>query len=233
MEISMLPIHALSIRTCATMFPPSSATAMFMSWPISVAFFSAAPIMRRASSNFTAVMGSPFRDVLRLSASGLRGSLSNEVSDLFGVRKHWHVTGVDSDRSSLHCLRFSLLKLRRNSAVAAGNHAPGRPGLPRGSRDGGSKNSRCCGTLCRRQQLLLLVRQILREVLRDSLWGNRQKTFSIRPDFAAERRGWKRFGDRSHRLALRRRERSDENQPDHLGIVSRLRDHHSPIGMAH
>src|SRR6266404_4110542 len=28
-------------------------------WPISVAFFSAALIMRRASSNFTAVMGSP------------------------------------------------------------------------------------------------------------------------------------------------------------------------------
>src|SRR6266853_5759550 len=55
----MLPIHALSIRTCATMFPPSSATAMFMGWPISVAFFSAALITRRASSNFTAVMGSP------------------------------------------------------------------------------------------------------------------------------------------------------------------------------
>ena len=27
--------------------------------------------------------------------------------------------------------------------------------------------------------------QILREVLSDSLWGNRQKTFSIRADFAA------------------------------------------------
>src|SRR6202044_1503659 len=52
----MLPIHALSMRTCATMFPPSSATAMFMGWPISLAFFSAALIMRRASSNFTAVM---------------------------------------------------------------------------------------------------------------------------------------------------------------------------------
>src|SRR5216683_1975838 len=56
----MLPIHALSIRTCATMFPPSSATAMFIGWPISLAFFSAALITRRASSNFTAVMGSPF-----------------------------------------------------------------------------------------------------------------------------------------------------------------------------
>jgi hypothetical protein len=42
------------------MFPPSSATAMFMGWPISAAFFSAALITRRASSNFTAVMGSPF-----------------------------------------------------------------------------------------------------------------------------------------------------------------------------
>src|SRR5580698_3315970 len=55
----MLPIHALSIRTCATIFPPSSATAMFMGWPISLAFASAALITRRASSNFTAVMGSP------------------------------------------------------------------------------------------------------------------------------------------------------------------------------
>src|SRR5438876_11854995 len=52
-EISMLPIQALSIRTCATMFPPSSATAMFMGWPISLAFFSAALITRRASSSFT------------------------------------------------------------------------------------------------------------------------------------------------------------------------------------
>src|SRR5258705_13261822 len=40
--------------------PPSSVTAMFMGWPISLAFFSAALITRRASSNFTAVMGSPF-----------------------------------------------------------------------------------------------------------------------------------------------------------------------------
>src|SRR5260370_1253765 len=59
-EISMLPIQALSIRTWATMFPPSSATAMFMGCPISLAFFSAALITRRASSNFTAVIGSPF-----------------------------------------------------------------------------------------------------------------------------------------------------------------------------
>src|ERR1700676_3497005 len=59
MEISMLPIHALSMRTCATMFPPSSATAMFMGWPISLAFLSAALITRRASSNFTAVIASP------------------------------------------------------------------------------------------------------------------------------------------------------------------------------
>jgi hypothetical protein len=32
---------------------------MLMGWPISVAFFSAALITRRASSNFTAVMGTP------------------------------------------------------------------------------------------------------------------------------------------------------------------------------
>src|SRR6266436_5860734 len=33
----MLPIHASSIRTCATMFPPSSVTAMFIGCPISLA----------------------------------------------------------------------------------------------------------------------------------------------------------------------------------------------------
>src|SRR5437588_12068062 len=57
--MSMLPIHALSIRTCTTMFPPSSGTAMFIGWPISLAFLSAALIARRASSNFTAVIASP------------------------------------------------------------------------------------------------------------------------------------------------------------------------------
>src|SRR5215475_7764946 len=54
----MLPIQALSIRTCATMFPPSSATAMFIGCPTSFAFFSAALITRRASSSFTADMDS-------------------------------------------------------------------------------------------------------------------------------------------------------------------------------
>jgi len=58
-ETSMLPIQELSIRTWATMFPPSSATAMFMGCPISCAFFSAAPITRRASSSFTADMRPP------------------------------------------------------------------------------------------------------------------------------------------------------------------------------
>jgi hypothetical protein len=48
-EISMLPIQAPSIRTCAMRFPPSSTTAMFMGCPISDAFFSAAPIILRAS----------------------------------------------------------------------------------------------------------------------------------------------------------------------------------------
>src|SRR3989442_8000853 len=49
----MLPVQALSIRTWATMFPPSSATAIFIGCPISLAFFSAALITRRASSSFT------------------------------------------------------------------------------------------------------------------------------------------------------------------------------------
>src|SRR5882724_5723215 len=49
----MLPIQALSIRMWATMFPPSSATAIFIGCPISMAFFSAALITRRASSSLT------------------------------------------------------------------------------------------------------------------------------------------------------------------------------------
>src|SRR5438552_5966636 len=50
----MLPIEALFIRLWATMFPPSSSTAIFIGCPISLAFFSAALITRRASSSFTA-----------------------------------------------------------------------------------------------------------------------------------------------------------------------------------
>src|SRR6266481_2202812 len=50
----MLTIQALFIRMWATMFPPSPATAIFIGYPISVAFFSAALITRRASSSFTA-----------------------------------------------------------------------------------------------------------------------------------------------------------------------------------
>src|SRR5882672_9132932 len=50
----MLPIQALFIRMWTTMFPPSSATAIFIGCPISLAFFSAALITRRASSSFTA-----------------------------------------------------------------------------------------------------------------------------------------------------------------------------------
>src|SRR5438128_11972708 len=50
----MLPIQALSIRMWMTMFPPSSATAIFIGCPISLAFFSAALTTRRASSAFTA-----------------------------------------------------------------------------------------------------------------------------------------------------------------------------------
>src|SRR5882672_6754836 len=64
----MLPIQALSIRMWATMFPPSSATAIFIGCPISLAFFSAAPITRRASSSFTADIDSSlqlFQHVVR------------------------------------------------------------------------------------------------------------------------------------------------------------------------
>src|SRR6266404_81564 len=67
-EMSMLPIHALSIRMWATMFPPSSATAIFIGCPISLAFFSASLITRPASSSFTADMDSSlqlFQHVVR------------------------------------------------------------------------------------------------------------------------------------------------------------------------
>src|ERR1700730_10041207 len=67
-EISMLPIQALSIRMWATMFPPSSATAIFIGCPISLALFSAALITRRASSSFTADIDSSlqlFQHVVR------------------------------------------------------------------------------------------------------------------------------------------------------------------------
>src|ERR1700730_4283063 len=175
----MLPIQPLSIRMWATMFPPSSATAMFMGWPISLAFFSAALITRRASSNFPAVMGSVTLDSrlsLLLARLGLR---------LLSGEKAWALTGGNGDRSSLHRRRFGLLKLWRNSAVVARNHAPRWLRLPRGGRDGGPKNGCCCGSLRRRQYLLLLVCQILGEIFSDSLWGHRQKTFSGRPDFAS------------------------------------------------
>src|ERR1700720_840877 len=177
MEISMLPIHALSIRACATMFPPSSATAMFMGWPISLAFFSAALMTRRASSNFTAVMGSVTPDFCC--------SLLDWVCGFFRVRKHRHVAGGNGDRSSLHRRRFGLLKLWRNSPVVARNHAPRWLRLPRGGRDCGPKNGCCRRSLRRRQYLLLLVCQILREIFSDSLWGHRKKAFSVRPDFAS------------------------------------------------
>src|SRR5947208_9318346 len=64
----MLPIQALFIRMRATMFPPTSATAIFIGCPISLAFFSAALITRRASSSFTADIDSSlqlFQHVVR------------------------------------------------------------------------------------------------------------------------------------------------------------------------
>src|SRR5882672_3502386 len=59
--MSMLPIQALSMRTCATRLPPSSATAMFIGCPISEAFFSAAAITLRASSKR---IGAPFEKLI-------------------------------------------------------------------------------------------------------------------------------------------------------------------------
>src|SRR5437879_13830768 len=64
----MLPIPALSLRMLVTMFPPSSSTAIFIGCPVSLAFFSAALITRRASSSFTADIDSSlqlFQHVVR------------------------------------------------------------------------------------------------------------------------------------------------------------------------
>src|SRR5438270_1496409 len=58
MEMSMEPSQALSMRTWAMRLPPASATAMFMGWPISAAFFSAAAMMRRASASW--IIGAPY-----------------------------------------------------------------------------------------------------------------------------------------------------------------------------
>ena len=55
-EMSMLPSQALSMRTWATRLPPASATAMFIGWPISAAFFSAAAMTRRASLSVTMIL---------------------------------------------------------------------------------------------------------------------------------------------------------------------------------
>src|SRR4029077_6580472 len=111
MEISMLPIHALSIRTCATMFPPSSATAMFMGWPISLAFFSAALITRRASSNFTAVIGSPLCVMWRLQI----GELAEQIVVLPALSP---VNRIIGSRLSLQLARSSLRLFSGEKALA-------------------------------------------------------------------------------------------------------------------
>src|SRR5215217_5184796 len=53
MAMSMLPSQAPSIRTCATRLPPASTTAMFIGWPISVAWVSPAARTRLASASET------------------------------------------------------------------------------------------------------------------------------------------------------------------------------------
>ncbi len=55
--------------TWETRFPPSSATAMFIGWPISAAFFSAAAIIRRASLSVTWLIGA-LLDAVMSTASG-------------------------------------------------------------------------------------------------------------------------------------------------------------------
>ena len=57
-EMSMLPIHAPSIRACATRLPPASTTAMFIGWPISAALASPASMTRRACASVTLTVSS-------------------------------------------------------------------------------------------------------------------------------------------------------------------------------
>jgi len=72
-----------------------------------------------------------------------------------------------------------------NSAIVAGNHAPGWLGLPRGGGDCGPENSGCGGTLCRRQQLLLVVWQILGESSAIPFGVTVRKPSASAPDFSA------------------------------------------------
>src|SRR5436853_535089 len=88
------------------------------------------------------------------------------------------------DRVAAFARCFGFLKLRRDGAVVARNHRPRWLGLPRGGRDCGPENRGCCEPLCRRQDLLLLIRQILGEVFGDSFLGHRQKALGIGPELA-------------------------------------------------
>ena len=77
-EMSMLPSHAPSILTCETRLPPASHTAMFIGWLICAAFFSAAAMIRRASSSFTDIVRTPF--VSRFAAAFVGTQIDPELS---------------------------------------------------------------------------------------------------------------------------------------------------------
>src|SRR5699024_10534838 len=81
-EMSMLPIHAPSIRTCATRLPPASATAIFIGCPISAAFFSAAAITRLASSSVTIINPPLHRGRLVLFLQRNSQDTTNDVLDI-------------------------------------------------------------------------------------------------------------------------------------------------------
>src|SRR5271166_5814495 len=88
----MLPIQAPSMRTWATRLPPSSATAMFMGCPISAAFFSAAAIIRRASSSFTADIRPPAKvsSHAKYERGGFRQyRVEGNLASLAGSRRDW------------------------------------------------------------------------------------------------------------------------------------------------
>src|SRR5258707_166538 len=91
MEMSMLPIQAPSMRTCAMRFPPASTTAMFIGCFCACASFSAAAMTRRASASVT-IRAPPGQIDVRSTRNGDDhvGPLAdgNAVRHLQGTRRH-------------------------------------------------------------------------------------------------------------------------------------------------
>src|SRR5579884_171596 len=132
MAMSMLPSHAPSMRSKASRFPPSSTTAMFIGWPISEAFFSAAAITLRARSRVIMYRSGRAADktvaLSRASVSLRKRALHRMLSESRQLRGHRR-------RCLAHSLvqRFPLQRLLagreivRASIFVAGRLHPGVP----------------------------------------------------------------------------------------------------------